>query len=76
MRTPVAILISIPIAAAGLMVLPAGCAQLEKLTADAATQAARGVVEYCKNTDQAFRARFQQQLNTASAPHTLAITCK
>ena len=57
-----------------LMLLP-GCANMMGLVEDGADAAARGINEYCGNTDADFRAGFRAEVNEAAAPHSAAITC-
>ncbi len=52
-----------------------GCAQLLKLQGQAAEKAAQGITEYCKNTDEAFRAKFRAEVNAKAFPNSAQITC-
>jgi hypothetical protein len=52
-----------------------GCAALLKLQGQASTQAANGIAAYCKNTDAAFRAKFEAEMNAKASPNSASIFC-
>jgi len=52
-----------------------GCTQLLRIQAQAAQQAANGIAEYCKNTDETFRAKFRDDVNKIAAPNSVEIIC-
>lgn len=51
------------------------CAQLMEAQSKTAEQVARGVAEYCKNTDEAFRTQFRAEVNAKAAPNSIIVTC-
>ena len=52
-----------------------GCAALSGFTDKGADKVAKGVIEYCANTDAAFRAQFRADINAKAAGNTIAVEC-
>jgi len=58
-----------------LLLAVSGCAALSGLTDKGADKVAKGVIEYCANTDAAFRAQFRADINAKAAGNTIAVEC-
>ena len=52
-----------------------GCAQLNDLQSKSADQVAKGIKEYCKQTDQDFRDKLRADINAKAAPHSIVVNC-
>lgn len=52
-----------------------GCQVLSKFQTQAADKVAKGVAEYCKNTDAEFREKFRADVNAQAAPHSVQVEC-
>jgi len=53
----------------------AGCALLEPFQDQAAEKVAEGVIEYCAQTDAAFRTDFRAKVNADTGGHTIQVEC-
>lgn len=58
-----------------LLITSSGCQLLEPYTEGAAEKVAKGVNEYCANTDQDYRFKFRTLVNAQAAPNQIAVSC-
>lgn len=58
-----------------IAIVLSGCSYLMTAQDKSAEQIAKGIAEYCKNTDAAFRDQFRTAINEKAAPNSIAVNC-
>ena len=53
-----------------------GCSYLMTAQDKSAEQVAKGISQYCKNTDEKFRTDFRAAINAKAAPNAIEVTCQ
>lgn len=53
-----------------------GCTVLDSISDESAEKVAQGVQKYCANTDEDFRSKFREKVNTKASPHSVKVECR